>query len=106
MEVVANIALVLAVAALIPSAGPFTPAIFVSAFTALIGVAAIAAGNVRRGILTVYFALSAGIVSPVLFAVQRVEFWLLTLLAIGFLSGLVFYLNHNRRKSSLNCTTK
>lgn len=100
MSIAVNVALILAAAAIIPSAGSFTPAIFVSALAAVVGATAIALGQVRRGLLTIYLALSAAVVSPVLLDVPRTDVWLVTLPAMGVLLGLLLYLDYNRRKSS------
>lgn len=102
MGIAVNIAIVLAAMAIVPSAGPFMPAIFLSACAALVGAIAIAFGHVRRGILTIYLALSAAVVSPVLLEVQRVDIWLVILPAVGALFGSLLFLDYNRRKTAVD----
>ena len=100
MNFAANLALVLAAIAVVPSAGAFTPAIFVSAAAAVLGLIAIGFGHVRRGALTIYLALSAAVVSPVLLDVQREEVWLIVLTTVGTLFGSILFLNYQRSKST------
>jgi hypothetical protein len=83
--------------AIVPSAGPFIPAILVSGLTALIAVFAISRGYLRRGILTIYFALSAAIVSPAIIDVDGLEFWIVALHVLGGISALGLYWDFNRR---------
>ena len=63
MPVVLNIALALSIISFAPSAAAFTPMIFVSGVAALIAVAGIWQGHIRRGLPTVFFAVGAAAVS-------------------------------------------
>ena len=87
MGTIANIALSVAALAIVPSAGPWTPAVFFSALAALVAVPVIVSGNIRRGILTVYLALSAVVVSPMFADLPQVDIWLVVLIAIGGIGG-------------------
>ena len=100
MGAIANIALVIAAAAIVPSAGPFTPAVFLSGLAALVAVLAIAYGHIRRGVLTIYLALSTAVVSPIFTNLQRVEIWLVVLTAIGGVAGVVLYVGYRHRNSA------
>jgi hypothetical protein len=99
MSAIVNVALFLAVVAIVPSAGPFTPAILISGLTALIALFAVSRGYFRRGILTIYFALSAAIVSPAFIDIAGLEFWIIALHVLGGISALVLYWDFNRRQS-------
>lgn len=99
MNFVANIALTLAAIAVVPSAGAFTPAIFISAVAAVLGLVAIGFGHVRRGVLTIYLAVSAAVVSPAFLDAQREEVWLIVLITVGTLLGAILFLNYQRSKS-------
>ncbi len=92
MDFLANLALALAAAALIPSAGPFVPALFLSGLAGVAAVFTILSGRYRRGILTVYLAISACLVSPLLFRLQRVDLWLAALIALGCIVAAALYL--------------
>lgn len=85
MHIVMNIALLLSVLAVVPSAAAFTPAIAISMIAALFAVFGIWRGYVRRGLLTIYFAICALIVSPVFFDLERVGWILVALLSAGVL---------------------
>ena len=98
MGTVANIVLVIAVAAFVPSAGTFTPAIFLSAAAAIVAVLAIASGHIRRGFLTIYLAFSAAVVSPIVTDLQRADIWLLVLAGIGGIAGVVLYVSYRKDK--------
>lgn len=102
MGTITNIALVIAAAAIVPSAGPFTPAVLFSTVAAFIAAFAIACGHIRRGSLTIYLATSAAVVSPIFTDLQRVDVWLVVLSAIGGVAGVVLYLDYHRRCSSLS----
>lgn len=99
MSTFVNVALVLAVVAIVPGAGPFTPAILVSGLTALIAVFAISRGHLRRGLLTLYFSISAALVSPLIIDVHGLEFWVVALYGLGGISALVLYWHFNRNQS-------
>jgi len=85
MHLAANLALLLAVVAFGPSAGAFTPAIFLSALAALLAVFCMLHGYVRRGLIALYFACSAAIVSPLMFNVTPPDRWLVALPVFGAL---------------------
>ena len=104
MSGVANLALVLAAIAIVPSAGAFTSAIFASAIAAILGLIAIGFGHKRRGILTIYLALSAAVVSPVAINVQQTEIWLIVLTTIGGLLGLILLRDHKLGSTSTERT--
>ena len=100
MSIVANIALILAAIAVVPSAGAFTPAIFVSAIAAILGLITIGVGHKRRGVMTIYLALSAAVVSPALLDMQRQEIWLIVLTTVGTLLASLLYLDYRRSKAA------
>ena len=91
---VANLGSALSALALVPSAGPFTPAIGISVVAALISAYAISKGHVRRGVFAIYMALSAVVVSPLLLQVSRVDRWLIALLTIGVVLGFSLIMHH------------
>jgi uncharacterized membrane protein len=99
MNLIANFGLVLAAIAVVPSAGAFTPAIFVSAVAAILGLIAIGFGHKRRGVMTIYLALSAAILSPALFDMQRQEIWLIVLTTVGTLLASLLYLDYRRSEA-------
>ena len=97
MHIVLNIALALSILAVVPSAAAFTPVILISGIAALIAVVAIWRGYLRRGLLTVYFAICAFIVSPMFFDFERVEWLLVALLLAGIIGGAGALWDYKRR---------
>ena len=96
MQVAINIALALSALAFIPSAAAFTPAVLVSGISALVAVVAIRRGFIRRGLLTIYFATCAFLVSPMIFSNQPVEKYLVALSVVGVVGSIVLYWHYKR----------
>jgi hypothetical protein len=66
MARITNTALALAIVSFLLSSAVLTPMVFVAWFAAAIGAIGVWLGHVRRGLLTIYFAIGATIVSPIL----------------------------------------
>jgi len=99
MTIALNIALALSVLSLLPSAAAFTPMVYVSGLTTLIAVFGIWQGHVRRGALTIFFAISAAIVSPIVFGIEPAGRWLIAQHLVGTLSAVVMYWDYRRQRS-------
>lgn len=96
MHFAINVALVLSILAFIPSAAAFTPAIVVSALAAVIAVFAIRAGHIRRAVLTIYFAVCAFIVSPIIFEIGSVDRYLVAFSGLGIVCAGIMYWQYRR----------
>ena len=99
MSIALNIALALSIISFVPSAAAFTPMIFVSGLATLIALVGIWQGHFRRGALTIFFAVSAAVVSPVVFGIEPVDRWLIALPAIGATGAIVMYWSYRRQRS-------
>lgn len=99
MTIVLNIALALSIISFVPSSAPLTSMVFISGLTALIAVVGIWQGYTRRGLLTIYFAIGAFVVSPIVFRVEPVEVWLVALPAIGAAGAIVMYWTYRRSQN-------
>ena len=99
MQVVLNIALVLSILALIPSAAAFTPSILVSGVAAMIAVVAIQRGFLRRGLITIYFAMSAFIVSPIIFDIDSVDKYLVAFAVFGLVGSIALFWHYKRSEN-------
>tara|TARA_R110002073_G_scaffold60507_1_gene152123 strand:+ start:119 stop:355 length:237 start_codon:yes stop_codon:yes gene_type:complete len=62
-------------------------------------------GYILRGLLAVYFAIRAFIVSPVLIRLETVDGWLIAMPAFGTVGALIMYWNYRRRQNQLNWTS-
>ena len=91
MTIVMNIALALSIISFALGSAPFTSMAFISGLTALIAVVGIWQGYIRRGLLTVYFAIGAFVVSPIVFPVEPLEAWLVALTVIGAAGAIVMF---------------
>jgi len=100
MAIVMNVALAMSVISLAPSAAAFTPMVFASAIAALVAVVGIWQGHIRRGLLTVFFAVGAALVSPTMFGVEAVEWWLIALYAVGTTSAAVMYWRYKKNQNN------
>lgn len=98
MAIVLNITFILSIIAFVFSAAAFTAMIIVSGCAALIAVAGIRTGYVRRGVLIIYFVLCAVLVSPVIFDVEPVGQWVAALSALGILASAILYRGYLRRQ--------
>jgi len=94
MARIANTALVLAILGFTLSSAAFSPMVFVSWAAAVLGVAAVWLGYVRRGLITIYFALGATVVSPIFIENGVVDSLLIAIPVIGALIGSVSYWNY------------
>jgi hypothetical protein len=99
VTIVLNIALALSIISFAPSAAAFTPMIFMSGLAALIALAGIWQGHYRRGLLTIFFAVGAAIVSPIVFGVEPVDRWLIALPVIGATVAAVMYWKYRRHQN-------
>jgi hypothetical protein len=99
MTIALNIALALSIISFAPSAAAFTPMIFVSGLATLIALVGIRQGHIRRGALTIFFAASAAVVSPIAFGVEPVDRWLIVLSLIGAMGAAVMYWGYSRQQS-------
>jgi hypothetical protein len=102
MQVVLNIALVLSILAFIPSAAAFTPSILVSGVAALFAVVAIQRGFLRRGLLTIYFAICAFLVSPMIFDIESVDKYLVAFPVVGLVGSIVLFWHYKRSRNALS----
>jgi hypothetical protein len=102
MTIVLNFALVLSIISFVLSSAPYTPMVFVSGLTALIAIVGIWQGHTRRGLLTVYFAIGAFIVSPAMLRIEPVEWWLVALPAIGAAGSIVMYWTYRKSQKQSN----
>ena len=100
MQVVLNIALAMSILALTLSAAPFTPSIFISGVAAMIAVVAIRRGFLRRGLITLYFAISAFIVSPIIFDIESVHEYLVAFAIIGLVGSIILFWNYKRSQKA------
>ena len=100
MTILSNIALALSIISFAASAAAFTPMIFASGATALFALVGIWQGHIRRGLLTVFFTVGAVIVSPIVFAVEPVERWLVALSAIGAFGAAIMYWGYSRQEKN------
>lgn len=96
MQVVLNVALVLSILAFVSTAAAFTPSILVSGIAALIAVVAIQQGFARRGLLALYFAICAFLISPMLFDIESVDKLLVACPLFGLIGAIVLYWHYKR----------
>ena len=96
MTIVMNIALALSVISFVLSSAPVTSMVFMSGLIAAIAVVGIWQGHTRRGLLAIYFAIGAFIVSPIVFRVEPLMGWLVALPAIGAAGAIVMYWTYRR----------
>ena len=96
MQVVLNVALVLSILAFVPSAAAFTPSILVSGAAALIAVVAIQQGFARRGLLTLYFAMCAFLISPMIFDIESVDKVFVACALFGLIGAIVLFWHYKR----------
>ena len=96
MARIADTALVLAIVGFTLSSAAFTPMVFVSWVAAILGVAAVWLGYVRRGLITIYFALGATVVSPIFIKNGVVDSLLIAIPIVGALIGFAAYWNYRQ----------
>jgi hypothetical protein len=100
MARITNTALALAIVSFLLSSAAFTPMVFAAWFAAAIGAIGVWLGHVRRGLLTIYFAVGATIVSPIFMKIQSVDLLLIAIPIIGALIALVSWWTYRQSKES------
>jgi hypothetical protein len=100
MARIADTALLLAIVSFTLSSAAFTPMVFVSWVAAVLGVAAVGLGYFRRGLITIYFALGATVVSPIFMENGVVDSLLIAIPIVGALIGCVAYWNYRQSGKS------
>ncbi len=88
MTRIVNTTLALAILSFLLSSAAFTPMVFVAWLAAVIGAMGVWLGHVRRGLLTIYFAVGATIVSPLFMKIRSVD---LLLIAIPITGALIAF---------------
>ena len=74
--------------------------VFVAWFAAAIGAIGVWLGHVRRGLLTIYFAIGATTVSPIFMEFGAVDLLLIVIPMIGALIAFVFWWNYRQSKKT------
>jgi len=96
MARITNTALTLAIVSFLLSSAAFTPAVFVAWFSVAMGAIGVWQGHLRRGFLTIYFAVGATIVSPIFMEFGAVDLLLIAIPTIGALIASVFWWNYRQ----------
>ena len=99
MARITNTALALAIVSFLLSSAVLTPMVFVAWFAAAIGAIGVWLGHVRRGSLTIYFAIGATIVSPIFMGIGAVDLLLIAIPMIGALIAFVSWWNYRQSKN-------
>jgi hypothetical protein len=103
VSAIAIASLVAAIAAYVPSAAAFTPAILVSCFAAAGAVTTALFGSVRLAIVTLLVVAATVLVSPLSsrwFAVSRIEFVMVLGAAVVVAVSAVLFWDYRRRSAS------
>jgi len=98
MARITNAALALAIVSFLLSSAAFTPMVFAAWFAAVIGAKGVWLGHVRRGLLTIYFAAGATIVSPIYMKIQAVDLLLIAIPITGALMAFVSWWTYRQSK--------
>jgi len=98
MDRITNIALAFAIISFALCSAAFTPMVFAAWLAAAIGAAGIWLGHVRRGWLTIYFAVGATVVSPIFLKTQSVDLLLIAIPIAGALIAIVSWRSYQQSK--------